>query len=94
MSKASHSAELVTRINHADINCGFFTRENHGVYRAEESLPPLINGIGDYLMKVLGSVPIGLKITLRVHDESRYPNPVIFGPVYYEEAMSESEEEG
>ena len=104
MSKASHSDELVTRINHADINCEFFAStwvnkhwislefENY----VENRLRTLIKGIGDYLTRVAGSVPIDLKITLRVYSKlmtSEYPSPrVTFGPLYYEgqgEALSE-----
>ena len=105
MSKASHSDELVTQINHADINSEIFTStvwisesvkpEDY----VEERLRTFIKGIGDYLTRVVGSVPIDLKITLRVYDKmmSVYPSPVTFGPLYYEgqgQAMSESEEEG
>ena len=97
---ASHSDELVTRINHADINCEIFTSitisESDFVYQSEKCLRPLITGIGDYLTRVVGSVPIDLKITLRVYDAtaSEYRTSP-FGPFYYEgqEAMSESEEE-
>ena len=102
LSKASHSDELVTRINHADINCENFT----GIYYygwkrddTEKSLHTLIKGIGDYLTRVVGSVPVDLKITLQVYDDkmaSVYPR-VTFGPWYYEgqgQAMPGSEEEG
>ena len=97
LSKASHSDELVTRINHADINCGFFTSQRISCQPEwEDGLRTLIKGIGDYLTRVVGWVPIDLKITLRVKMTSVDPSPVIFGPLYYEEgqAMSESEEEG
>ena len=96
LSRASHSDALVTRINNADINCEFFTStmivREADVNKSEESLRTLIKGIGDYLTRVVGSVPIDLKITLRVYGEmtSVYPR-VTFGPLYYEgrgEAMS------
>ena len=85
LSKASHSDELVTRINHADINCEFFTygwmfdRPSGDV---EEPLRTLIKGIGDYLTRVVGSVPIDLKITLQIKTTSA--RGVTFGPLYYE----------
>jgi len=64
----------------------------------EKRLRTFIEGIGDYLTRVVGSVPIDLKTTLRVYDKTTsayYPSPVTFGPMYYEgQAMSESEEEG
>ena len=101
MSKASHSDELVARINHADIDCEFamdhqesfplmINRRNDYL---KEELCPLIKGIGDYLTRVVGSVPIDLKITLRIYDEitSIYPR-LTSGPWYYEgqgQAMSE-----
>ena len=85
MSKASHSDELVTRINQADINCEFLTSSwilrVLEVSRSEESLRTLIKGIGDYLMRVVGSVPIDLKITLQVYDDEMISG---FGPLYYE----------
>ena len=87
---ASHSDELVTRINHADsINCEFFASERISVEAedyVEKSLRNLIKGIGDYLTRVVGSVPIDLKITLRVYKMTPvYPSPVVtFGPLYYE----------
>jgi len=86
LSKASHSDELLTRINHADIKCEFFTSARLSVssgYSVEPSLRTLIDGIGDYLTRVLGSVPIDLKITLRLQDRLIYPG-VTFGPLYYE----------
>ena len=103
MSKASHSDELITRINHADINCQFVTSMLIPVNHEDcldESLRTSIKGIGDYLTRVVGSVPIDLNITLQVYDKmsSVYPSPVTsYGPLYYEgqgQAMSESEEEG
>ena len=50
----------------------------------EEGLRPLIKGIGDYLTRVVGSVPIDLKITLQVYAHEVYPSPVVFGPLYYQ----------
>ena len=111
---ASHSDELVTRINHADINCEIVRSIGISNYvdvvkyanvfkyaevaQLEKCLRALIKRIGDYLTRVVGSVPIDLKITLQVHDErpSEYrTTPETIGPFYYEgqEAMSESEEE-
>ena len=99
---ASHSDEIVTRINHADINCELFTQGRIFTYQVPRSgkcLRTLITEIGDYLMRVGGSVPIDLTITLRVYDAtataSEYRTPETIGPFYYEgqEAMSESEEE-
>ena len=86
---ASHSDELVTRINHADINCELFTSRRifeDVVARWEECLRTLIKGIGDYLTRVVGWVPIDLKITLRVYDRSNseYRTPKTLGPFYYE----------
>ena len=69
MSKAGHSDELVTRINHTDINCKFFISKSTFVESEDymkERLRTLIKGIGDYLTRVVGSVPINLKIRLRV----------------------------
>ena len=91
LSKASHSDELVARINHADLDCEFFTSQwalRKFAY-VEERLRTLIKGIGDYLMRVVGSVPIDLKITLRVYDvdqiTSVYPRVTFkLGPLYYE----------
>ena len=85
---ASHSDELVTRINHADINCEMFTSMGaleYNVSVLEGTLCTLITGIGDYLTRVVGSVPIDLKITLQVYHEmaSEYRTRT-FGPFYYE----------
>ena len=94
---ASHSDELVTRINHAVINCEIFTSigiSEYDVSQLAESRRTLIMGIGDYLTRVVGSVPIGLKITLRVYDrrKSVYHSPAAtLGPLYYE---GQAEEEG
>jgi len=86
LSKASHSDELVRRINHADINCRFFASQWLQVREADEyveaRLRILIKGIGDYLTRVVGSVPIDLKITLRV--ETTYFLSYTLGPLYYE----------
>ena len=91
MSKASHSDELLTRINHADINCEFFASGRISVVAedyVEKSLRTLIKRIGDYLTRVVGSVPIDLKITLQVYSKVTPvypPSPVVtFGPLYYE----------
>ena len=97
LSKASHSDELVTRINHADINCEIFTSgriSEDELARSEEELRTLMKGIGDYLTSVVCSVPIDLKVTLRVYDrrESVYHSPTAtLGPLYYE---GQAEEEG
>jgi hypothetical protein len=85
---ASHSDELVTRINHADINCEIFTSiriSEYEVALSEGRLRTLITGIGDYLTRVVGSVPIDLKITLRGYDrrKSVYRTPQTLGPFYY-----------
>ena len=98
MSKASHSDELLTQINYADINCEIFTFQWHPRERddyVEERLRILIKGIGDYLTRVVGSVPVDLKITLQVYCDATSGVP--FGPFYYEgegQARSEYEEEG
>ena len=68
------------------------------VYKSgTKALRTLIEGIGDYLTRVVGSVPIDLKITLRVRKTLALPSPVtVIGPLYYEgqgQAMSESAEE-
>ena len=88
LSTASHSDELVTRINHADIDCEMFTKciSEYEVYQLAECLRTLITAIGDYLTRVVGSVPIDLKITLRVYDRSNseYRTPKTLGPFYYE----------
>ena len=87
---ASHSDELVTRINHADINCELFTPITRmtlfDVARSEECLCTLIKGVGDYLTRVVGSAPIDLKITLRGYDrrKSEYRTFKTLGPFYYE----------
>ena len=100
LSMASHSDELVTRINHAHIDYEIFTKsvsgyDSYEVYYSEECLRTLIKGIGDYLTRVVGSVPIDLKITVEVYDEMGYRILETFGPFYYEgqEAMSESKSE-
>jgi len=95
LSMASHSHELVARIDHADINCEFsiFGLTSVESKVSEEGLRTLIKGIGDYLMKVVGSVPIDLKVTMKVYG---VPED-IYGPFYYEgqgQAMSRSEAEG
>ena len=96
---ASHSDELVTRINHADINCEIFTIwipeyadvvdyadvfKYPEVPQPEECLRTFIKRIGDYLTRVVGLVPINLKITLQVYHEMEYRTPETFGPFYYE----------
>ena len=60
------AVQIITRINHADIHCENFTStcifvesEDHML---EESLRTLIQGIGDYLTRVCGSVPIDLEV--------------------------------
>ena len=53
----------------------------------ERCLSNLIQGIGDYLTRVVGSVPIDLKITAWIHDArtSVYPRVASqVGPLYYE----------
>jgi hypothetical protein len=65
LSKASHSDELVARINHSNLICDFKTC-HHYLYvqtELENMRRTLIAGIGDYLMRVVGSVPMGLYIT-------------------------------
>ena len=87
MSKASHADELITRINHADINCKIFTSDRKivEVHKSAASLRTLIRGIGDYLTRVVGSVPSHLKITLQVYDKMTSVHPrASFGPLYYE----------
>jgi hypothetical protein len=63
----------------------------------DESLRTLIKGIGDYLTRVVGSVPIGLNITLRFYGHRIHPiASVTYGPLYYEgqgQAISDSSEE-
>ena len=64
MSKASHSDELVARINRPKLVCYSFRYPSEWIgAEREESLCALIKGIGDYLMRVVGSVPPGLGIT-------------------------------
>ena len=84
---ASHSDELVTRINHAYINCEIVTYawiSGELVALSEKCLRTLIKGIGDYLTRVVGSVPIDLKITLRVDDDEMESEYETAGPFYYE----------
>ena len=89
MSKASHSDELVTRINHANLNCEISTGISGMRFSfkyedyAEKGLRTLIKGIGDYLTRVVGSVPIDLKITLRAYDDYHIHGPVTVGPLHY-----------
>ena len=92
MSNASHSDELVTRINHADINGEIFLPTGMRIsfmsddyVELEKGLRTLIKGIGDYLTRVIGSVPIDLKIALRVYDETEDGSfrVVTVGPLYY-----------
>jgi hypothetical protein len=65
LSKASHSDELVARINHSNLICEFKTchRYFHVHTNLRNMRQTLIAGIGDYLMRVVGSVPMGLDIT-------------------------------
>jgi hypothetical protein len=69
--KASHSYELVARINHTNLICNSFPNQLARRYTPnyEETPCVLIQGIGDYLMRVVGSVPIGLRITLGTEGE-------------------------
>ena len=69
LSKASHSPELVARINHSNLTCNrllFWTKRLRNIENdiLLIMLQNLTKGIGDYLMRVAGSVPIGLRITL------------------------------
>ena len=89
---ASHSDELVTRIYRADINCNISKPRLIAQYQVSQSekclctLNSLITGIGDYLMRVVGSVPVDLKITLQVYDEMGWEYSYhrnTFGPFYY-----------
>jgi hypothetical protein len=65
LSKASHSDELLARINHTNIICHFKTWWiPDDVLKAV--IQTLIAGIGDYLMRIVGSVPMGLHITLDI----------------------------
>ena len=62
LSKASHSDELVARINHTNLICDF--KNWYFSKKALENMRwTLIAGIGDYLMRVVGSVPMGFYIT-------------------------------
>ena len=73
LSKASHLDALVARINHTNLICNFFSsqRVRGHTPNYEESLRVLIQGIGDYLMRVVGSVPLGLRITLVTEEGER-----------------------
>lgn len=66
MQETSHLDELVARINHANLMCNSFapTRFRDWTHH-DDSLCILIEAIGDYLMRVVGSVPIRLRIVLR-----------------------------
>jgi hypothetical protein len=72
LSKASHSDELVARINHTNLilhpswinllaYCGLRT--------PHKELQTFIQGVGDYLMRVVGSVPIGFHLTAEIRME-------------------------
>ena len=92
LSKASHSDELVARINHADIICKFFNPMwIYDKFNWNASLFPLINGIGDYLTRVVSSVPIGLNATLSAQFDDccegfirKIPSSVTLGLLYYD----------
>jgi hypothetical protein len=71
LSKASHSDELVARINHTNlildpsrIDLAYYGRWNKG-------LKTLIQGLGDYLMRVVGSVPIGFHLIAEIRMEGK-----------------------
>ena len=83
LSKASHSDELVTRINHANINCEIFESTSISVKfedYVKNRLRTFIKGIGNYLARVVGLVPVDLKVTMQVYDEMAYT----CGPMYFE----------
>jgi hypothetical protein len=69
LSKASHSDELVARINHTSLSLdlsfipllGLYYHSDYGLLN--KALKTLIKGVGDYLMRVVGSVPIGFHLT-------------------------------
>ena len=63
LSKAGYSSELVARINHSKIICYIDVFWDHPFVSLQKMLQTLTKGIGDYLMRVTGSVPIGLRIT-------------------------------
>ena len=66
LSKASHSDELVARINHTNLILDASWIDLLPYYTAwKKGLLPgaLIRGLGDYLMRVVGSVPIGFHLT-------------------------------
>ena len=64
LSQASHSDELVARINHGNLICDFKTWYLYlHKTELEKMRWTLIAGIGDYLMRVVGSVPMRLYIT-------------------------------
>ena len=72
LSKASHSDELVARINHTNLICDFKIRSLFFYNEVLENMGrTLIAGISDYLMRVVGSVPMGLDIafTLELEDD-------------------------
>jgi hypothetical protein len=67
LSKASHSDELVARINHTNLICHFKTWYFYfHKTELEHMRRTLIAGIGDYLMRVVGSVPMDLYITFDI----------------------------
>jgi len=74
LSKASHSDELVARINHTNLilNPSWIDSLGHyGVWNKLEGLQSLIRGLGDYLMRVVGSVPIGFHLTSEIRMDGR-----------------------
>ena len=70
LSKASHSDELVAQINHTNLIFNSLI-ERLPYDRWKEGLQTLIQGVGDYLMRVVGSVPIGFHLTVVIDGEQQ-----------------------
>jgi hypothetical protein len=76
LSKASHSDELVARLNHTNLILGssfiFQTIGLHPEDRWNKGLQNFIQGVGDYLMRVVGSVPIGFHVTVEIRTDGKW----------------------
>ena len=65
LSKTSHPNELVARINLTNLTYNVFRSNLSSIQIAiyKEKVATLIEGVRDYLVRVVGSVPIALQIT-------------------------------
>ncbi len=62
-SKASHSNELVARINHNNLILDPYSIKLFPYHLRNQGPQTLIQAVGDYLMRVVGSVPLRFHLT-------------------------------